>query len=512
MTTTFLNGKHYIGGEWRTHSTGCVVFNPSTEEVIGSVPIAGHRDLDDAVDAAECAFRVWGDNSRWSWVRRAAVMNEVVQLVEAHQKEIAYLVARESGKHLDEANADVVEGIHMLQYCAGRGRHPIGHKIASEISEKESETYLDPRGVCTVITPWNFPFAIPTWLIGPALVSGNTVVFKPSEETPLSGQFLVDLFHQVAEKHRVPAGALNLVHGLGDQGEYLVRHAGTIGQLFTGSQAVGRKVRRICAEHPNKFAVCELGGKNSLIIMSDARMDLAVAAAVLSAYKTAHQRCVSADLLIVDEKIEPEFTAQFLAATDRVRFGDPFDEAMFAGPLINRKAVYKFNMHGASVKSEGAEVLRWHEADGASNFVRPNVFRMPYRPHTFTLRQEAFTPNVVIVPVRDFEEAVHVANDNDGTLSAAIITEDYRLHREFKLRVKSGLKYVNLPTIGAEIHLPFGGQRGSGTGAPSAAWLFHHLCHETAYTVNYGDEIKLAQGLSAEIAGDNEKSSDISER
>lgn len=499
MDKNLLKGKHYIGGEWRAHTADFVVHNPSTEEVLGRVPVATHKNLDDAVNAAECAFKEWGDNSRWSWVRRAEVIDEVVQLVKAHQKDIAYLVARESGKHLGEAYADVVEAIHMLQYCAGRGRHPIGYKIASEIPEKESETYLDPRGVCTVITPWNFPFAIPTWLIGPALVSGNTVVFKPSEETPLSGQFLMNIFHEAAKKHHVPAGVLNLVHGFGEAGEYLVRHQGTVGQLFTGSQAVGMQVRRICAAYPDKFAICELGGKNSLIIMADARMDFAVAAALLSAYKTAHQRCVSADLIIVDEEIEPAFTQAFVAATDRVRFGDPFDETMFAGPLINRKAVHKFNMHGASVKSEGAEVLRWHEADALSNFVRPNVFRMKHRPHTFALRQEAFTPNIVIVPVRDFEEAVQVANDNDGTLSAAIITEDYHFHRKFKLRVKSGLKYVNLPTIGAEVHLPFGGQRSSGTGAPSAAWLFNYLCHETAYTVNYGYDIKLAQGLSAEI-------------
>ena len=496
-------GELYVAGEWWSPRDDFKSANPATQETIGSIPIATTRELDLAVDVANEALTTWGDDRKWSWVKRAEVIDELVQLVKANTEAIATLIAKECGKIINECRAEVVEGIHMLQYCAGMGRHPIGLKISSEIPEKEAETYLSPRGVCTVITPWNFPFAIPTWLIGPALVSGNPVIFKPSEETPLVGQYFVALWHEAAKKHNVPSSVLNLVHGDGKVGEYLVRHPGTVGQLFTGSYAVGAKIKQIAAAHHDKFAICEMGGKNSLIVLKDADMELAVNAAILSAYKTTHQRCVSADIIIVEEEIEHEFTKRFLELTDHVKFGDPFDKDVFAGPLINQKAVTKHQQHAHQVAAEGATIL--HNDDVVhGNFVRPNVFLMRYRPDTFALREEFFTPNVIIVPVRDFEEAMRAANDNEYGLSMALITNDYRKMREFKVRGKAGLKYVNLPTIGAEVHLPFGGMRRSGTGMPSAAWLFKHLCHETSFTVNYGNEIKMAQGLSTKMQEKNE--------
>ena len=494
-------GQNYIAGEWSHQDPhGLTNINPSTGGTIGYFPASTKEEIDRAVDSANEALQEWGDPSKWSWVKRAEVIDDLVQLVKASTERIARLVTIESGKHINEARADVIEGIHMLQYCASRGRYPIGHKISSEIPEKDAETYLSPRGVCTVITPWNFPFAIPTWLIGPALVSGCPVVFKPSEETPFSGQILVELFDEVAKKRNVPRGVLNLVHGRGDVGEYLVRHDGTVGQLFTGSYAVGSKIKQIAAAHHDKFAICEMGGKNSLIVLKDANMDLAVNAAVLSAFKTTHQRCVSADLIIVEESVEPEFTKQFLETAKRVKFGDLFDQNIFAGPLINKKAVDKHFENRFKIEAEAEDWLLAGHVDGRSGFfVQPNVFRMKYKPNTFSLRQEFFTPNVVIVPVKDFEEALFVANDTEYGLSMALIAEDYRKMREFKIKAKAGLKYVNLPSIGAEVHLPFGGMRRSGTGMPSAASLFNYLCHETAFTVNYGMEIKMAQGLSAKV-------------
>lgn len=499
------NSKHrfgnlYLAGEFceSVSDTTLGVLNPATQKTIGTVPVATGADLDRAVDAANDAFKTWGDPRVWSWVKRAEVIDEWVQLVKRHRDEIAFLMAIESGKILNECCADVTEGIHMLQYCAGMGRQPVGYKISSEIGEKDAETYRAPRGVCTVITPWNFPFAIPTWLIGPALVSGNPVVFKPSEETPLTGQILVELFHQAAKKCDVPRGVLNLVHGAGTVGKYLVRHQGTVGQLFTGSWQVGSKIKQIVAEHHDKFAICEMGGKNSLIVLKDANLELALNAAILSAYKTTHQRCVSADLIIVEEGIEAEFTRRFLELTRRVRFGDPLDARVFAGPLITQDAVTKYRDHANRVSHE-AETLLWTLPLQSGNFVGPNVFRTHHLPDTFALRQEAFTPNIVIVPVRDFEEALHVANDTEYGLSMALCTEDFRKMHEFKIRGRAGLKYVNLPTIGAEVHLPFGGMRRSGTGMPSAAWLFNYMCHETAFTLNYGSEIKMAQGLSAQV-------------
>ncbi|MDP3696973.1 MAG: aldehyde dehydrogenase family protein [Candidatus Taylorbacteria bacterium] len=499
-----FQGMNYIVGEWKL-GFDLDKIDPSKGWVIGQFPSTATGEIDKAVDSANEAFQEWGNPSKWSWVKRAEVIDDLVQLVKADTDRIARLITLESGKHINEARAEVIEGIHMLQYCASRGRHPIGHKISSEIPEKDAETHLSPRGVCTVITPWNFPFAIPTWLIGPALVSGCPVVFKPSEETPFSGQYLVELFYQAAKKHNVPRGVLNLVHGRGDVGEYLVQHEDTVGQLFTGSYAVGSKIKQIAAAHHDKFAVCEMGGKNSLIVLKDANLELAVNAAVLSAFKTTHQRCVSADLIIVEESVEPEFTKRFLEMAGRVKFGDPFDQNVFAGPLINGKALDKYLYCQKEIVAEadplhlGSVLYGMHTPQRGGFFLEPSIFRMKYRPNTFSLREEFFTPNVVIVPVKDFEEALFVANDTEYGLSMALITEDFRKMREFKIRGKAGLKYVNLPSIGAEIHLPFGGMRRSGTGMPSAAWLFNYLSHETSFTVNYGTEIKMAQGLSSKV-------------
>ncbi len=492
-------GREYIAGEWKAHRQELEVRNPSDHSVIGSVPVSEVECLDRAVAAANDALDTWGNHLKWSWVRRAEVVDTWVQHVRKHQSELALLMAVESGKHLDESRADVVEAIHMLQYCAGRGRQPIGERVASEIPDKEAEIYLAPRGVCTVITPWNFPAAIPTWLIGPALVCGNPVVFKPSEETPLTAQYLVRLFDLAAREHGAPPGVLSLVYGPGQVGEHLVRHPDTVGQLFTGSHEVGSKVKQIAASHYDKFAVCEMGGKNSLIVLEDANLELAVNSAILSAYKTTHQRCVSADLLIVQKSIEPEFTRRFLEVTDRVRFGDPLDAAFLAGPLINEKAVDKFETCASRIEEECEDRLRQGSREGPGNFVRPNVFRMCYRPGTLALTQEFFTPNVVIVPVQDFEEAMQVAGASEYGLSMSLMTDDFRKMREFKVLGRCGLKYVNLPTIGAEVHLPFGGMKRSGTGMPSAAWLFNYMCHATAFTVNYAEEIRMAQGLSAEV-------------
>lgn len=489
-------GKNYIAGQWGVSRSDIDVTDPSTMQAFAGIPESQHNELDNAVDAAQWAFKEW---SRWSWVRRAEVIDDVVQLAKGCREQIALLMALECGKHINECRADVTEGIHMLQYSAGMGRQPIGYKIPSEIAEKESETYRIPKGVCVVITPWNFPFAIPTWLISPALVCGNTVVFKPSEETPLCGQFFAHLFHEAGLKHNVPPGVLNLVHGKGDAGDYLVRHPYTQGQLFTGSYKAGSGIKKIAAEHYDKFAICEMGGKNSLIVMDDANLDLAVKAAVLSTNKTTHQRCVSSDIIIAHKKIANTFMQQFVAMTKRVRFGDPLDETVFAGPLINQQAVEKYNSFAATARKECDQPLLLGFAQNNSNFVTPNIFRMQYRHNTFVLREEAFTPNTIIVTVDDFDEAMSIANDNEYGLAMSLFTKDRKKEREFKIRGKAGLKYIDLPTIGAEVQSPFGGMRRSGTGMPSAAWLFNYLCHETAFTVNYSDTIQMAQGLSADV-------------
>ena len=416
-------------------------------------------------------------------------------------EELARLLARESGKALTEARADVVEGLHMAQYWFGRVRTPWGEVMASEIPAKESNVLRKPKGVVAAIAPWNFPFAIPLWLICPSLVAGNTVVFKPAEETPLMGQRLVEYFEQAG----LPPGALNLVQGFGEEAGWpLVVHPDVDVVLFTGSAEVGGKIREACAQAPGKFAVCEMGGKNAIIVFDDADFDLAVNAALLSAFRTAGQRCVSAGRIIVQEGIFDRFAEAFVQGARRIAIGDAADEGTFMGPLISEAAVRKVQGYNEMAVREGGEVLLeggplGEGAYAHGHFMSPFVYKIRHNPAARVLREEVFGPHAALIPFRDLEEAVGIYNDTEYGFSLAVCSTDYRKIRAIQQGCDFGVGYVNLPTIGAEVHLPFGGLKKSGTGMPSAATLIDAVTHRVSWTVNYGEEIQLAQGLTASV-------------
>jgi aldehyde dehydrogenase (NAD+) len=358
-----------------------------------------------------------------------------------------------------------------------------------------------PKGVVAAITPWNFPFAIPLWLLGPSLVEGNTVVFKPSEDTPLMGQKVVDYL----ERAGIPPGVLNLIQGDGERaGRPLVTHPEVDVVAFTGSYDVGSEIRKICAASPHKFAVCEMGGKNAVVIFDDADFQIALNAALLSAYKTTGQRCVSSGKLIVHETLYPKFCEEFVKLSKRVNVGDPLNEKTFMGPLINEAGRKKMDTYNDLARKEGGRVLleggtlKGKEYD-RGHFVSPFVYQMDYHSKIRVLREEVFAPHVAIVPFRTIEEAIQIYNDTDYGLALAVITEDYRKAWRIREECEYGLGYVNLPSIGAEVHLPFGGVKKSGTGMPSAATLIDAVTHRTAWTVNNATEIKMAQGLKAEM-------------
>jgi aldehyde dehydrogenase (NAD+) len=350
------------------------------------------------------------------------------------------------------------------------------------------------------ISPWNFPVAIPLWLILPSLLEGNTVVFKPSEDTPICAHKLMELFVEA----KLPAGVINVVQGYGeDAGDSLVRHKEVDVVLFTGSYGVGRHIEKVCGEQ-HKFCAVEMGGKNAVIILEDANLDVAVHAALLSAFKTSGQRCVSSNRLIVHESIEPEFTKRFLAAAREVRVGNGLDPDTFMGPLINRQGVEKYLRHNQAARDEGAEILlpggELKEGELAhGHFVAPFVYRMRHRSDSFALKEEAFSPHTAVIPISSLEEAVHVYNDTNYGLAMAVITEDYRKWRYVRDHAEFGVGYVNLPSIGAEVHLPFGGVKGSGNGHPSASGIFDAVTHKVAFTVNHSTEIQMAQGLSTKV-------------
>jgi aldehyde dehydrogenase (NAD+) len=489
-----------IRGRWHESASGkrFESLNPAdTREVIGTAPCSNASDVDAAVRAAREAYPMWKAMSR---VKRGELIDNLAQLIKRDLNALSELVTRECGKPINEGRADVVEALHMTQYVAGMARMPHGEIIDSEIAEKDAYILRKPKGVVACITPWNFPVAIPLWTILPSLLEGNTVVFKPSEDTPICGHVLAELFVEAG----FPPGVFNVVHGPGeDAGDPLVHHPEVDVVVFTGSYDVGRYIIQECAKQ-HKFAAVEMGGKNAVIVLDDANLEIALNAAILSAFKTSGQRCVSSNRIIIHEKLEPEFTPRFVELAKRINIGNGLREDTFMGPLINEQGVEKYLYHNQKAIEEGAEVLLPGGVlkDGEyqyGHFVAPFVYRMRHRADSFALKEEAFSPHVAIIPVSDLDEAIHVYNDTKYGLAMAVITEDYRKWRYVRDHCEFGVGYVNLPSIGAEVHLPFGGVKGSGNGHPSASALFDAVTHKVAFTVNHATEIKMAQGLSAKI-------------
>lgn len=506
MTTgravSLWTGQQYIDGEWRPANGSAGTFescNPANyEEILGSYPLGTVHDVNEAVAAARRAFVPWRRVSR---IHRGDCFDRLAALIRRDVEDLAMTLSRESGKLLDEARAEVIEGLHMVQYVFGTARQPTGEVVASEIEDKDLYIRRKPRGVVAVITPWNFPFAVPLWMLGPSLLEGNTVVFKPSEETPQIGQRLVELMIEAG----FPPGAVNLVHGVGEvAGEALARHDDVDVVCFTGSYSVGSKIRAWAAESDHKTCACEMGSKSAVIVCEDADLSLAVTAATLSAFKTSGQRCVSAGRVLVHQKLYEPFCERLEAAVRGLKFGDPLNPASFSGPMINSAGVKKVESYNQLALDEGAEVM----VDGGrmtgpehvgGYFMSPFVYRQRYAPGVRTIREEVFGPHLAVVSFRNDEEGVRIYNDTRYGLSMAVITEDYRRWRWYRDECDYGMGYVNLPCIGAEVHLPFGGVKRSGNGQPSAAGLVDAVTHRTAFTVNHQRGITMAQGMSGDV-------------
>ncbi len=495
----FVIGRHFINGQWLSDAVSSFgSHNPANRgELVGSFPVAAPELVKKAVAAARKAFDPW---RRLSRIHRAECFDRLAQLIQRDTDQLATLMVRECGKNITECRAEVIEGLHMVQYVFGSGRMPIGEIVASEIAEKDSFVRRKPWGVVAVITPWNFPFAVPLWMLGPSLLEGNTCIFKPSEETPGVGQRLVELFAEAG----FPAGTINLVHGDGNVGEALVRDKGVNVVCFTGSYDVGKRIQEISASMPDRLVAAEMGGKNAVIVCDDARFDLAVTAGILSAFKTTGQRCVSASRILVQQEIFGRYVEAFTAIAMRLKFGDPLDPKNFAGPLINRAAVEKVLRYNALAASEAMDVIlpgtEIQPVGGVEGcFVSPCVYALNSSQKAPWIHEEVFGPHVALVPFKTDEDAARYANDTEYGLSMAVITENYRRMRFFRDECDYGMGYVNLPCIGAEVHLPFGGVKKSGNGHPSAAGLVEAVTHKVSWTVNHGTEIKMAQGLTAEV-------------
>ena len=494
---------HYIDGEWISGDGETFISeHPATGETLGRFTRGTEPEVDAAIAAARSAFKAWRG---LSYVDRAEYLWEVYHELRERTDELGEIVTRECGKEISEGRADVVEAAHMVEWAAGDARHPKGDVVPSEIAAKDASMRRKPRGVVGCITPWNFPVAIPFWHMAVALVEGNTIVWKPAEQTPLCGQIVAEMIDATG----IPAGVFNMVQGFGDTGAAIVDHDAVDTVLFTGSAEVGHEIAREVADKSGVRAACEMGGKNTIVITANADLDIAVRSAVLSSFKTTGQRCVSSERLVVHEAVYEEFTNRFVEMARHVSVGDPLDESTFMGPLIEADHREKVAGYTELAREEGVEVLvdrteldpsEIPEGHAEGHWVGPFVYEADPDAELRCTSEEVFGPHVALLPYNgDIEQALEIHNDTDYGLAGAIISEDYREINCYRDHAEVGLAYGNLPCIGAEVQLPFGGVKKSGNGYPSAREVIEAVTDRTAWTLNNAEEIELAQGLSADI-------------
>ncbi|WP_049899441.1 aldehyde dehydrogenase family protein [Natrinema sp. J7-1] len=495
---------HYINGEW-TSGTGSETFeseSPATGETLATFQRGTEADVDTALEAADEAFEEWRELSA---IDRAEYLWDIYHELRDRHEELGEIVSKECGKEISEGKADVTEAWHMVEWAAGNARHPHGDVVPSEIPSKDAYMRRKPRGVIGCITPWNFPVAIPFWHMAIALVEGNTVVWKPAEQTPWCAQIIAEMFEDAG----IPDGVFNMVQGFGDAGAAITDDERVDTVLFTGSAEVGHEIAGKVGGEPGKLAACEMGGKNGIVVTEKADLDIAVHAAVMSSFKTTGQRCVSSERLIVHEDVYDEFKERFVDVAKDVAVGDPLEEETFMGPAIEADHVEKIQRHNELAREEGANVLvdRFElEADeipdghAEGHWVGPFVYEIDYESDLRCLNEECFGPHVALLEYSgDIEDAVEIHNDTLYGLAGAVISEDYRQINYFRDHADIGLAYANLPCIGAEVHLPFGGVKKSGNGYPSAREAIEAVTERTAWTMNNSKDIEMAQGLSADI-------------
>jgi len=462
-TTGVREYQNLIGGEWVDAASGETFesTSPADGELIGVFPRSDGEDVDRAVAAAKAAF------AEWRLVpapKRGELLFRFAQLLVEAKDELTELMTHEMGKVRAEAGGDVQEAIDMSYYMGGEGRRLHGQTTPSELRDKFNMSVRMPIGVIGVITPWNFPIAIPSWKITPALVAGNTVVFKPATDTPALGQRFVELLDEAG----VPKGVVNIVHGGGGAvGERLVQHPDVPVISLTGSRETGTKVLQSAADGL-KHVHLELGGKNAIIVMDDADLDLAIDGIVWSAFGTSGQRCTAASRVIVHESRYDELTKRLVERAEALRLGPGWDDETDIGPVINGAALEKIHSYTRVGVDEGAELLTGGEiaddGDLAKGFYyRPTIFGRVDRDMRIA-QEEIFGPTLSLISVRDEAEAVRVSNGIRYGLSSSIFTRD--VNRAFRAMrdLEAGITYVNAGTIGAEVHLPFGGTKETGNG------------------------------------------------
>lgn len=479
--------KIYINGEWVESSSGEIFesINPATEQSIGKFQKGNEKDVNKAVDAAEDAFEKWSETPA---PKRGKILLKIAQLLEQNKEQLARNLTEEMGKVIVEARGDIQEAIDMAEYMAGEGRRLFGFTTPSELKDKFCMTIRKPIGIVGMITPWNFPIAIPAWKIFPALICGNTIVFKPSSDTPRCAIDLIKLM----EKAGLPKGVVNMVTGPGGTvGSAIVKHKKIRAISFTGHRDTGKFITENAGL---KKVGLELGGKNGIIIMDDADLNLALDGVIWGAFGTTGQRCTAASRIIIHKKIKDKFEKMLVERVKKLKLGSGLDSKTDIGPLINKRALEKVHKYTQIGIKEGAKLLIGGELIKGKGFFYPPTIFTNVNVSMKIAQDEIFGPTVALIETRDLNEAIRFCNSIEYGLSSAIYTNNIRNAFLAMQKIEAGLTYVNSSTIGSEVHLPFGGVKDTGNGTREAGIEGIHEFSETkTLYIDYSGKLQKAQ-------------------
>jgi alpha-ketoglutaric semialdehyde dehydrogenase len=491
MPDTF---KNFIAGEWVAPSTGTYYENRNPaawDEVIGCFPRSGPDDLARAVASAKRGFAEW---SRTPAPARGEVLHRVGDLLVQRKEEIARAMTREMGKVLAETRGDVQEGIDTAHYAHTEGRRLFGRTVPSELRNKWAMSFRRPIGIAGLITPFNFPLAIPTWKMFPALLCGNAVIFKPAEDVPHTAHLLVEILLEAG----LPPDVVQLVHGEGSVvGKAMVEHADVPVISFTGSTATGSLIGATCGRMHKRLSL-EMGGKNAMIVMDDADLDLALEGVLWGAFGTTGQRCTATSRLVVHQRVHDKFVELLCDRAAGLRLGAGLEAKTDVGPLINEAARKKVEYYVGVGRDEGARVaiggaIATGKGLDRGWFYQPTVLT-GVRPGMRVEQEEIFGPVLSVIAVSSLDEAIRVNNDVQYGLSSSLYTRDVNAAFRAMNELDAGITYVNAPTIGAEAHLPFGGVKQTGNGHREGGWEVYDFYSETkvAY-VDFSGKLQRAQ-------------------
>lgn len=487
------NFKNYIDGKWIDSNSNNYFknINPAdSDDIIGQFPISDSQDLEMACKSAEDAFKLWKNVPA---PKRGEILRIAGDIFSRRKKELAQIMTREMGKPTFETEGDVQEAIDTCYYAASETRRLFGHTVPSEMNDKFNMSVRTPIGVCGIITAWNFPIAVPSWKIIPAIAAGNTVVFKPSEDSPHSAI----IFAEILEEAGLTKGVFNVIFGEGEIGKAMVNHEKIKLIGFTGSTETGKKIAAKCGEL-NKKCSLEMGGKNPQIVMDDANLELALDGALWGAFGTTGQRCTATSRLILHENIYDAFIEKLKIKAENLKLGSGLDSSTQMGPVINQKAIAKIEKYFEIAQNEGLNLVTGGKRtlDGnlsKGNFILPTIYKdVPESSRLF--QEEIFGPVLVITKCNSLQDAINKANNCQYGLSSSIFTSDVRNSMIAIRELEAGITYINAPTIGAEAHMPFGGIKGTGNGHREGGWTVFDIFTEwkTVY-IDYSGNLQRAQ-------------------